>query len=162
MAMEAAKQCAADTREIEAFGLRDIRIGSAVIAPQDELGVKTMLRSQPWKLGTQAPTSVWHEYIIYSRLEREGWQEDCSGIIVTHYKTDASTVLNDNLEDILEPESYRKLFVEVKENCLKEDDPRSFCATIDVIGLRYGPLFQNFTSIRLSHHSAVCNSESCL
>ena len=159
MAIEAAKQCAAHTREIKAFELRDIRIGTAIIVPQDEVGVETMLHFRPWKLGTQAPTSVWHEYIIYSRLDKEDWQENCSGLIVTHYKTDVPAVLNDNLENTLERDRYRKLFSEAKENCLREDNPRSFYATIDAIGLRYGPLFQNFTSIRLGHHSAVCNIE---
>ena len=159
MAIEAAKQCAANTREIKAFELRDIRIGSAIIVPQDELGVETMSHFRPWKLGTQAPTSVWHEFIIYSRLDKQDWQENCSGLIVTHYKTDALGVLNSNLEDTLERERYKKFFVEAKEKCLKEDNPRSFYATIDAIGLHYGPLFQNLTSIRLGHHSAVCNIE---
>ncbi len=157
MAIEAAKQCADIAREIKAFELRDIRIGSAIIIPQDEQGVETMLHFRPWKLGSQAPTSVWHEFIIYSRLEKEDWQENCSGLIITHYKPDVPAALNDNLEEILEHEDSRNLFAEAKKQCLKEDSPRKIYDTIDAVGTHYGPLFQNFTLTRLGHHAAVCN-----
>ena len=159
MSIEAAKQCADTARAIKAFELRDIRFGSAIIIPQDEQGVETMLHFRPWKLGTQAPTSVWHEFIIYSRLDKEDWQENCSGLIVTHYKPEVPAVLNNSLEETLEHEKYSKLFAEAKGDCLKEDIPRNFYASIDSIGLRYGPLFQNFTSMRLGHHAAVCTIE---
>ena len=156
MAIEAAKQCADTAREIKAFELRDVRIGSAIIVPQDELGVETMLYLRPWKLGTQAPTSVWHEFIIYSKPDKEDWQEICSGLIVTHYQPKVPAVLNDNLEETLEREKSGRLFADAKTRCLKEENPRNFYAAIDTIGLCYGPLFQNFTSMRMGHHAAVC------
>ena len=155
MAIEAAKQCADTALEIKAFALRDTRIGTAIIVPQDEQGVETMLHFRPWKLGTKAPTSVWHEFVIYSRPDKD-WQENCSGLIVTHYKPQVPAVLNDNLEEELEKERYRKFFAEAREQCLKEEYPRNFYAAIDTIGLRYGPLFQNLNTMRLGHHAAVC------
>lgn len=157
MAIEAAKQCADIARKIKAFELRDTRIGSAIIVPQDEAGVETMLHFRPWKLGSQAPTSVWHEFIIYSRLDKEEWQENCSGLIITHYKPEGPAVLNDSLEETLEHKRSRNLFNEEKKRCLKEDSPRKIYAAIDTVGLHYGPLFQNFTLTRLGHHAAVCN-----
>ena len=157
MAIEAAKQCADIAREIKAFELRDVRIGSAIIVPQEEAGVESMLHFRPWKLGSQAPTSVWHEFIIYSRLEKKDWQQNCSGLIVTHYKPEVPAVLNDSFEETLEHERSRCLFAEAEMTCLKEDSPRKIYAAIGTVGLHYGPLFQNFTLTRLGHNAAVCN-----
>ena len=157
MAIEAAKQSADTAREIKAFELRDIRIDSAIIVPQDEAGVETMLYFRHWKLGSQGPSSVWYEFVIYSRLEREDWQENCSGLIVTHFKPVLPAILNDEVEETLEHERSRNFFAEVELKCIKKESPRKIYAAIDAVGTHYGPLFQNFTLTRLGHHAAVCN-----
>ena len=156
MAIEAAKQTAQPEKEIDGYEFRDVNISKAMIIPQDDEGIETMIQLRPWRLGSQAPTSVWQEFTILSLTSEVDWQEHCSGLLITHYKLDAPAPFNVGLEDKFEIDSHKERLLELKKACPVVEGPQGLYESLETIGLHYGPSFRNIVSVRSGDHQAIC------
>ncbi|MCJ1392471.1 hypothetical protein MMC18_005338 [Xylographa bjoerkii] len=156
MAVEAAKQSAQVDTEVDSYEFRDVIISKAMIVPQDDEGIETMIQLRPWKLGSQAPTSVWQEFIIFSLASGVDWQEHCSGLLITHYKLVAPAPFNIGLEENSEIESHKERLLELKRTCPVVEGPQGLYESLETIGLHYGPSFRNLVSVQSGDHQAIC------
>ncbi|PKX97535.1 type I polyketide synthase [Aspergillus novofumigatus IBT 16806] len=152
-AIEAMKQNADPDREIEGFELRDILIGKAIVVPADDPGVEMVLSLRPWRLGSRATTSAWHEFTLYTR--QEGWDKNCSGLIQVKYKESKNPLFVD--EDRESDQVFRETYLETFGDCPKSENPRQFYEHLTTIGLYYGDVFQNLIDIKQGHHKGVCS-----
>jgi acyl transferase domain-containing protein/ubiquinone/menaquinone biosynthesis C-methylase UbiE len=152
-AIEAMKQNADPDREIEGFELRDILIGKAIVVPADDPGVEMVLSLRPWRLGSRATTSTWHEFTLYTR--QEGWDKNCSGLIRVKYKVSKDPLFID--EDRESDQVFRETYLQTFGDCPKSENPRQFYEHLTTIGLYYGDVFQNLINIKQGHHKGVCS-----
>lgn len=156
MALQAAQQMSVQEREVEGYELRDINIGKAMVVPTDEDGIETMLQLRPWRIGSQALTAVWQEFVIFSKLPDQEWQENCSGLILAHYRAEALAPFKADSETLAEIDEHRQKRIELESCCPVVESARGFYESVETIGLRYGPTFQNLVTIRSGDHKGVC------
>ncbi|KAJ4293019.1 hypothetical protein N0V88_005683 [Collariella sp. IMI 366227] len=157
MAIQAMWQKADGMHEIEGYELRDVLISKAVVVPDDEGGVETMLSLKPFRLGSQALTAVWQEFRLHSRRDEE-WRLNCAGLIRIKYKAGAAlasrAVFAD--EEALAAEGFTRRYRQLEEGCSRTQKPRHFYEHLTSIGVQYGPVFQNMVDIRKGDFQSVC------
>ena len=156
MAIEAVRQNVAPEREAQGYELRDVNIGKAMVVPQDDDGIEVMLQLRPWRIGTAAPTAVWEEFTISSRTADQEWQENCSGLILVRYKPDSVAAFNSNLEGKAQIDRHREEKAEIELQCPVAEGARGFYESVQTVGLRYGPTFQNLVRIQSGDHKGYC------
>lgn len=156
MALEAAQQTFLQQRQVEGYEFRDISIGKAMVVPTDEDGIETMLQLRPWRIGSQALTAVWQEFVIFSKLPDQEWQQNCSGLIRAHYRAEALAPFKADFEILAEIEKHRQKRIEFEASCPVVQSARGFYESVETIGLRYGPTFQNLVTIRSGDHKGLC------
>jgi acyl transferase domain-containing protein len=154
MAVEAARQVADEDKLIKGYELRDIKISKAIMIPQDEEGTETTIQMRPWKLGSRASTSVWQEFVICSKRNGQGWEENCSGLIHTQYEQKSQTP-NENFEEQAQIKEYQQRYLEIKEACTFNEIPRQVYESLETIGMQYGPIFQNLTRLQSGDHTST-------
>ncbi|OBT66706.1 Type I Iterative Polyketide synthase (PKS) [Pseudogymnoascus sp. 23342-1-I1] len=152
MAIEAACQKANPTQEVEGYELRDVLIGKAIVVPQDEAGIETMLTFKPWRMGSQAMGSNWQEFNLFSR--QEVWELNCTGLISIRY-VNAPSDLFEN-ENLAKNKSYRQTYRDITDECVKVQSPWIFYEHLTSIGLYYGDIFQNLVDIKKGHFKSKC------
>ncbi|TAQ90647.1 hypothetical protein B7494_g1069 [Chlorociboria aeruginascens] len=153
MGIEAARQVADEEKIIKGYEIRDFNIGKAIVLPQHEDGIETIVRMKPWKLGSQASTAVWQEFSIISMTTGQGWQDNCSGLIITHYEKPLTP--NEIFEEQAAALKFRKQYLQIREHCTFNEVPSQIYESLDTIGLQYGPTFQNLVSIQSGDHKSV-------
>lgn len=152
MAIEAMCQKADQTRLIAGYELRDVIISRAIVVPQDDAGVETMLTLKPFRHGSQSLAAAWQEFQLYSR--KDAWELNCSGLIRIEYKISANPIFAD--EDVLAAERYAEEYSKVREDCSRAQHPRQFYDHLSSIGLYYGGVFQSLTEIRKGEYRSAC------
>jgi acyl transferase domain-containing protein len=154
MAIEAMKQKSDPTREIQGYDLRDVIISRAIVVPQGEAGVETMLTLKPFRHGSRALGAAWQEFQLYSRAE--AWELNCSGLIRLEYKPTADGVSIFADEAALEAEKYASEYHQISSDCSRGIHPNWFYDQLDSIGLHYGGVFQGLTEIRKGEYRSAC------
>ena len=156
MAVEVARQVADEDKLIKGYELRDIKISKAVMIPQDEEGTETTIQMRPWKLGSRAfpSTSMWQEFVICSKRNGQDWEENCSGLIQTHYEQQSPTP-NENFEQQAQIKEYQQRYLEIKEACTFSEIPRQVYESLETIGMQYGPIFQNLIRLQSGDHTST-------
>jgi hypothetical protein len=154
MAIEVAKQVADEDKQIKGYELRDVKISKAIMISQDEEGTETTIQMRPWKLGSRAPTSSWQEFVICSKKNGQSWEENCSGLIQTHYEQQSQTP-NENLEEQAKIKGYRDRYNEIKDACTFTEIPRQVYESLETIGMQYGPIFQNIIRLQSGDHTST-------
>ncbi|PYH89870.1 ketoacyl-synt-domain-containing protein [Aspergillus ellipticus CBS 707.79] len=152
-AIEAAKQQADPDKEIEAFELRDILIGKAIVVPADDPGVEMVLSIRPWRIGSQATTSTWQDFTLYTR--QGGWDKNCSGLLRVKYKEPKNPLFID--ADKEADRVSKKTYYQTVNERPKSQNPRQFYEHLTTIGLYYGDVFQNLVDIQQGDYKCACS-----
>jgi acyl transferase domain-containing protein len=152
MPIEALSQRSDRTQEIEGYELRDVLIGKAIVVPESDDGIETMLSLKPYRHGSQTLTAAWQEFRVYSR--KEVWDLNCSGLIRIKYKTTQNPLFAD--EEALSAQQLVKRYTKVYNDCLRKQNPRQFYEHLTSIGLHYGDIFQNLVEIRKGDFQSAC------
>jgi acyl transferase domain-containing protein/NADPH:quinone reductase-like Zn-dependent oxidoreductase len=155
MALEAASQLADTAMEVEGYELRDVLIGKAMIVPRDEDGVETMVHVKPWRMGSQASTTAWNEFTIYSRPGREAWSLNCSGLLRVVYKqNDSDPAFQD--EVTLTNNQHREKYKKAKAESTTTESSKHFYDHQNKIGLQLGVSFRNLFEINKGDGQSAC------
>ncbi|ORY55289.1 uncharacterized protein BCR38DRAFT_491200 [Pseudomassariella vexata] len=159
MVIEGAKQMAPGS--FAGIELSQFRIDKAMIIPSSSHGLEYALnmskhedetRNRPRKSSYSAPTStapVTYDFSIYSKPLDAAWQQHGRGLVTIHnshspHQLDGHAAK----ERALKAERYYNAYLESKKICDEFVIPRQLYETLDVIGMNYGPLFQNITSLQ--------------
>ncbi|OAQ57609.1 polyketide synthase [Pochonia chlamydosporia 170] len=153
MAIEAMSQKADSTRKIKAYDLRDIIINKAIVVPVEDRGIEAMLTIKPFRHGSQALTSSWQEFQLYSR--RETWELNCAGLIRLEYESSSGDNTFAN-EDTLLAEQHARQYDKIRQECIRPQNPRDFYNHLESIGLFYGGVFQSLIEIRKGDRQSTC------
>lgn len=152
MAIEVMCQRADQTLPIAGYELRDVIISKALVIPQDDSGIETMLTVKPFRQGTQSLAAAWQEFQLHSR--KEAWELNCTGLIRIEYNTANNPNFAD--EDVLAAQKYAEQYTKIHDDCSRAQNPRHFYDHLGSIGLYYGGVFQTLTEIRKGEYRSAC------
>ena len=153
MAIEAIKQIADQTKEIEGFHIRDISLSAAMVIPAGE-ALETKLQFRPWRLGSRLPDAFWQEFTVSSRTQRGNWVKHCEGLISVKYKKEVNPTFAN--EEIVEAKRYRDEYIRLSTAGFKPDDPKHVYAHLADLGLQWGPTFMSLVHISSGDYEAHC------
>ncbi|OJD32113.1 polyketide synthase [Diplodia corticola] len=156
MAIEAARQIADQSKEIEGFQLRDVSVGKAMVLPADA-PIETKLQFRPWRAGSRLPDSFWHEFTISCRTRQGVWTQHCGGLICVKYVTKANETFAD--EEAATSKKHRDEYFRLVGAGFKPDDPRQVYASLAELGLQWGPTFARLVAISSGDFEAHCALE---
>ncbi|KAK2037085.1 beta-ketoacyl synthase domain-containing protein [Colletotrichum somersetense] len=145
MALEAASQLACGMTDVLGFHLTGLRIERAMIIPSSNYGLEYSLNLK--QLTAKAGADPEWEFAIYSKPEDGPWIRHADGSIKIRRQTGALPATSEH--------AYR--YAQIQGLCDKSLPPRQLYELLDVVGLNYGPCFQNVVSI--STHENACISK---
>ncbi|KAK8008836.1 Type I Iterative PKS [Apiospora marii] len=140
MVLEGAKQLAQGP--CEGYEVSEFRIEKAMLIPLTERGLEYAVNMS---LREHAPAK--YEFSIYSKPLDGAWQQHGTGFVTIHPNAQVT-------------DQHYQEYSEVTEATDEKVNPRQFYETLEVIGMNYGPLFQNITS--LSKEEGTCSYTVCI
>ncbi len=153
MILEAAKQMA--TSNFSGIEIKQFRIQKAIIIPSTAHGLEYAVNMTKNTEGGGTPsvrnavkaletTPLTYHFYIYSKPLDGSWKEHGDGLVTIHREG----ILGESFEreKIRKAEQHYEACVHAKGFCDEVVIPRQLYETLDVIGMNYGPLFQNITS----------------
>lgn len=155
MALEAAAQIADPNKDVDGYELRDVLVDKALIVPRDEEGTETMLHLRPYRMGTQADTTAWNEFTIYSRPGRDEWSKNCTGLLRVKYKAkDAHPAFKN--ETAIANAYHKQRYAQAKLESTTTETSKSFYDHQFKIGLQLGATFRNLVEINKGDGQSAC------
>ena len=155
MVLEAAQQTQGEGRTVEGYEISKMHIQKAMIIPTSAHGLETALNLK-YLLGHSLDyeSRSCFEFSIYSKLLDASWQQHCTGRLIIHYDSHVegsrSTDASPSTAKV-----YQEEYSHLKETCSETVSPRQLYETLESVGMKYGPTFQNITSVQKA------NSSSC-
>lgn len=135
--LEAARQLADPKRVLEAFELRDISIGRALVIPDTDPGVETFTHLKQRKLGMKSTTAIWWEFTFYSCPRDGEHSEHASGLLKLQYVSEATEV--DAGKEVAALNNRRKeWWARGVEECADIITAESHYEKCHALGLMYG------------------------
>ncbi|GKT50772.1 reducing polyketide synthase PKS1 [Colletotrichum spaethianum] len=144
MALEAASQLSCNMTDVLGFHLTSLRIEKAMIVPSSAYGLEYSLNLK--QIPTKADADPQWEFVIYSKPGDGPWIRHADGSIKIRRRTGALPVTSE----------HAQRYAQIQALCGKSLPPRQLYELLDVVGLNYGPCFQNVVSI--STHQNTCIS----
>ncbi|POS76180.1 beta-ketoacyl synthase domain-containing protein [Diaporthe helianthi] len=151
MAIEAVRQLYSDKGEVPVgFNLRDVSISRALQISEDE-HTETMFSMKRVTESRQSDSNLWWEWKVTSfNAHDDTWLEHSRGQIAA--ETDASTttgVIDGGREERARRQHYSELLATVTQACTapQTETLASKYAELERIGLGFGPMFRNITSV---------------
>ncbi|CZT43607.1 related to polyketide synthase [Rhynchosporium secalis] len=138
MALEAAQQIQEPDRKVDGYEIAKMNILKAMIIPETIHGLETAINVK-----INEPVSkdevAWFEFVIYSKLLGATWVKNADGVLCIRYKSRKT--------DVASNEDYRLVYEEAKATCNEVMSARQLYETLESIGMKYGPMFQNIVAI---------------
>lgn len=155
MAIEAVRQLYSDTGEVPlGFNLRDVSISRALQVSEDE-HTETMFSMRRVTESRQSDSTLWWEWKVTSfSAHDDTWLEHSRGQISA--ETEASTqtgVVDGGREERARRQHYSELLSTVTQACTQSEGLSSKYAELERIGLGFGPMFRNITSVQSNSNS---------
>jgi NADPH:quinone reductase-like Zn-dependent oxidoreductase len=159
MVIEGARQLSDSIAGIE---ISQFKIEKAMLIPSSEHGLEYALNlskhddarnntAQRSSYSNGTPTaSASYDFSIFSKPLDGDWQQHGSGTVTIYHKQiSADGAWNDQVskERTAKSRRYQDAYMEAKGICDEMILPRQLYETLDVIGMNYGPLFRNITSL---------------
>ncbi|KAK1971981.1 beta-ketoacyl synthase domain-containing protein [Colletotrichum sublineola] len=143
MALEAASQLSCSMTDVLGFHLTGLRIERAMIIPSSAYGLEYSLNLK--QLPAKAGADPEWEFAIYSKPEDGPWIRHADGSIKIRRQTGALPTTSEH--------AYR--YTQIQGLCDKSIPSRQLYELLDVVGLNYGPCFQNVASISTYENACI-------
>jgi hypothetical protein len=134
-----------------------VRIGRAIVVPDDQATVETFVRLRRHGLSTDSSWSGWWDFVVSPVQDGQDMIENGSGMIRLEYKTDAQEKLLTGKQIV--HEARRSEFAALKATNSTLINPTHFSEATKAAGLNYGPSFQGLTEIAAGKGSVCCTVE---
>jgi zearalenone synthase (highly reducing iterative type I polyketide synthase) len=151
MVLEAAQQLAQERegKIIDSIKLENVRIGKAIVIPEDQTGVETLLQlRRPSDESTGSSLTDSWEFTVSSCYEDSKLDENSSGMVTVRYKSNSpDTGVSQNTGKKVISQVARQEYNIAKTTCTQSINPVVFYDATQAAGLKYGPAFQGLTEI---------------
>ncbi|KAI2470151.1 ketoacyl-synt-domain-containing protein [Annulohypoxylon bovei var. microspora] len=161
MVLEAAKQMASEG--FAGIEITKFRIQKAMIIPgtlhglEYALNLNKQLVTDVKSSSSTVPSSV-YEFSIYSKQLDGPWEEHGNGFVTIHQNqsADGARAEHQTLRaKLIQVDGHFQAYRDAKNSCNELVNPRQLYETLDVIGMNYGPLFQNISSLHKRDNTCV-------
>lgn len=151
MVLEAVQQLAQEQegKSIDSIKLENVRIGKAIVIPEDHAGVETMLQL---RRRSDEPSGIslaesW-TFTVCSSHENSKFDENSSGTVTVRYKNSPPNEgISQTTGKSLISQLARQEYNIAKNTCTQSINPTNFYDATQSAGLKYGPAFQGLTEI---------------
>lgn len=154
MVLEGAKQLAPDS--VSGIEISRFKIEKAMLIPLTDHGLEYALNFNKQESSRRrrslnsiylepcAELSTSYEFFIYSKPLDGSWQQHGSGIVTIHRESVDDQRAKESMHLA---KNYHQKYLSAADACDDPIIPRQLYETLDVIGMNYGPIFQNITSL---------------
>lgn len=145
MVLEAARMLADPSKKLENIELEDVRITKAIVIPDDQFGLETILQLRQQR---SRPNNVWTgrwEWAVYSCIENGVLEENSTGLVSIRYQSDNVTPWTTGKE--MRSAALREEYLTTKASCTRSIDPKDFYEATQQAGFKYGKSFQGLQEI---------------
>ena len=147
MGVEAAKQMVDPSKSLLGVEVSQMTIDTAMLIPSTAHGLEYAVNGKQKTLGQFAAS---YEFSISSKMIDRPWVSHASGTVTIRYEQP------DAEETALQASEHRRRYSNIKSTCNDKLQPRQFYEHLDVVGMNYGPLFQNIVEVTKSENA--CHS----
>ncbi|KZF19523.1 hypothetical protein L228DRAFT_214821 [Xylona heveae TC161] len=148
MAIEASKQIADPEQRIAGYRLRDVSIKAALVIPDVDEGVDTVLSMHRVTETARASSAAWWEFRISSYgASNDSWLEHCRGVVGIEYESTPGP-LNSGLEVASHAQEFEEMLDRVYSICESRLDSSHLYSDLETIGISFGPTFRNLESVK--------------
>ncbi|KAI0897641.1 ketoacyl-synt-domain-containing protein [Annulohypoxylon nitens] len=169
MVLEAAKQVASDG--FAGIEISKFKIQKAMIIPETSHGLEYALNFNKQSNDSEGSlvantrlsksstaSSATFEFFIYSKQLDGPWEEHGEGFVTIYrsYSDDGARAEHQaRKKRLFQADKHYQSYIDAKNNCDELVIPRQLYETLDVIGMNYGPLFQNISSLHKKDNCCV-------
>jgi hypothetical protein len=148
MALEAARQLEDEERQVQTYEVYKMHIYKAMIVPTSLHGLEMALNAKVnhTEAHQEPRRLLTFSFTIYSKPHGSRWIKHAHGNVKVTYKDQLSIM--DLESDRVSTEKHRSRYNELKETCVQRIPPRQLYESLESIGMKYGPTFQNIVSIQ--------------
>lgn len=128
MAIEAVEQQATErsVANIKGYKLREITIGAALIIPEESGEAEVLMTFRPHVESLRSPSDLWDEFCVFSVTEDNSWTEHCRGLISVQTPQKSANLIDGDLHNNVEKETFIKNAAEIKAKCVKDVDVKKY------------------------------------
>ena len=137
MAIEAAQQIVHDTTRLAGFEFAKVHFERAMIVPSTAHGLEVAVSLRVDTKHDEASESVLHDFAIYSKPLDGSWSRHAHGTLRIQYSDRPARFLR----------SRRAEYENIQGDSQEALIPRHLYELLDIVGMNYGPLFQNITEV---------------
>lgn len=147
MAIEGARQIQDEYHQVEGYEILHMSIDKAMLVPSSAHGLETALNMKRHECKSSSDYSKVEtfDFTIYSQLLGATWQKNCNGLLNIQYKYTENRGVHDISSDTNE---YLEDYLSHQKTCTETFPARQLYEALESIGMKYGPTFQNITSIQ--------------
>ncbi|KAF9871551.1 beta-ketoacyl synthase domain-containing protein [Colletotrichum karsti] len=144
MALQAASQLSVGMLDVIGFEVTNLQIEKAMIIPSTAFGLECSLNLK--NICSKPDVDPEWEFSIYSKKEEGAWIRHADGRVRIRRGETAPPMCAG---------AHKKKHSEIQKLCDKTLPPRQLYEILDVVGLNYGPCFQNVVSISTHLNSCI-------
>ncbi|TGJ80361.1 hypothetical protein E0Z10_g8409 [Xylaria hypoxylon] len=156
MAIEGCRQLAERSnpeRSIKGFRFSEVSFKTALVVPDDAIGVESHVYIRPVKqAAVETTVSQWREFQVCTAQDDDEWREHCRGQVLVEYN-EPETVVDSGLEGELLQKSCINSIDDAKKNCTTKVAAEDIYDAWKSVGLVFGKLFQTVSSLFVDHKS---------
>jgi acyl transferase domain-containing protein len=148
MVLEAARQLQDEGRQVEGYEITKMHIKKAMIVPNSAHGLETALNINACQNDQSKDTDkiVLYAFTVYSKQLGASWIKNCEGRLGIHYKSNSIPAKHIEGKSTYLQEIKTK-YSSFLGTCSESISPRQLYETLESIGMKYGPTFQNIISV---------------
>ncbi|GAW21488.1 hypothetical protein ANO14919_110090 [Xylariales sp. No.14919] len=158
MAIEGCRQLAERSnpeRSIKGFRFSEVSFKTALVVPDDAIGVESHVYIRPVKqAAVETTASQWREFQVCTAQDDDEWREHCRGQVLIEYY-EAETVVDSGLEEELLRESSINSIDEAQRTCTTKVASEDVYDAWKSVGLVFGKLFQTVSDLSVDHDSGT-------
>ncbi|UZP37777.1 hypothetical protein NXS19_005593 [Fusarium pseudograminearum] len=138
MALQGASQLTKETENVLGFEITNMRIEKAMIVPNTTHGLEMAMNFKRLSTSGDQHQDLAFDFCIYSKQLNSPWEQNASGSIEVRYKRRHWGAVF---------RQHHKTFESLRTTCKEWIVPRQLYELLDIVGMNYGPTFQNLTQI---------------
>lgn len=156
MAIEAACEHAKgrSSKAIAGYKLREITFGTALLIPDQEEGVETLISLKRFNDSLRRPGSSWEEFCVFSVTLDDNWTEHCRGLISVQFTEENKEIFEEDSK-IEDEKALSERLGSIEEACKEDVEISGFYERLRNMGLDYGETFANVAMVRVGLATAV-------
>ncbi|KAK6710701.1 hypothetical protein SNK05_005146 [Fusarium graminearum] len=138
MALQGASQLTKETENLLGFEITNMRIEKAMIVPNTTHGLEMAMNFKRLSTSGDQHQDLAFDFCIYSKQLNSPWEQNASGSIEVRYKRRHWGAAF---------RQHHKTFESLRTTCKEWIVPRQLYELLDIVGMNYGPTFQNLIQI---------------